>query len=106
MPLRQVRRMDNSEPARVVIWVHGRVHGVGFRWWTRARALELGLVGHARNADGGRVEVLAQGPREQVEALVSLLQEKPSSRLRPGEVTTCVTTWGPPKDGLDSFVEK
>jgi acylphosphatase len=41
-----------------------------------------------------------------VEELVSLLQEKPSSRLRPGEVTTCVTTWGPPKDGLDSFVEK
>ncbi|HEY7720714.1 MAG TPA: acylphosphatase [Pedococcus sp.] len=98
--------MDNNEPARAVIWVHGRVHGVGFRWWTRARALELGLVGHARNAPDGRVEVFAQGPREQVEELISLLEEKPSSKLRPGEVTTCVATWGPPRDGLVGFVEK
>jgi len=72
--------MDSSEPARAVIWVHGRVHGVGFRWWARARALELGLV--------------------------ALLEEKPSTRLRPGEVTDCVTTWGPPRDGLEGFVEK
>jgi acylphosphatase len=98
--------MDNNDPARAVIWVHGRVHGVGFRWWTRARALELGLVGHARNAPDGRVEVFAQGPRERVEELIGLLEEKPSSRLRPGDVTDCVTTWGPPRDGLVSFVEK
>ena len=26
-------------------WVHGYVQGVGFRWWTRSRALELGLTG-------------------------------------------------------------
>src|SRR5699024_414456 len=25
----------------------GNVQGVGFRWWTRSRALELGLAGHA-----------------------------------------------------------
>jgi len=30
---------------RVTIFVRGRVQGVGFRWWTRARALELGLIG-------------------------------------------------------------
>jgi acylphosphatase len=98
--------MDYMEPTRAVIWVHGRVHGVGFRWWTRARALELGLVGYARNAEGGRVEVVAQGPREKVEALINLLEEKPSSHLRPGEVSTCVATWGPPKDELTSFVER
>lgn len=98
--------MDNSEPVRATVWVHGRVHGVGFRWWTRARALELGLVGHARNADGGRVEVLAQGPKDRVEELVAMLEEKPSTRLRPGEVTNCVTTWGPPRADLEGFVEK
>ncbi|HEY7718650.1 MAG TPA: acylphosphatase [Pedococcus sp.] len=98
--------MDYSEPARAVIWVHGRVHGVGFRWWTRARALELGLVGHARNATDGRVEVFAQGPRDRVEELIALIEEKPSTKLRPGDVTTCVTTWGPPRDDLVTFVEK
>ena len=46
---------------RVTAWVTGRVQGVGFRWWTRARALELGLAGWARNLDDGRVEVVAEG---------------------------------------------
>ena len=31
-----------SEAVRLSAWVHGQVQGVGFRWWTRARALELG----------------------------------------------------------------
>lgn len=98
--------MDDNQPARAVIWVHGRVQGVGFRWWARARALELGLVGHARNAGDGRVEVVAQGPSDRVRELVRLLEEKPSQHLRPGDVTTCVASWGPPKDDLDGFWEK
>lgn len=48
-----------SSTARATFFVRGRVQGVGFRWWTRSRALELGLVGHARNMDDGRVEVVA-----------------------------------------------
>ena len=35
-------------------WVHGFVQGVGFRWWTRSQALELGLVGSATNLADGR----------------------------------------------------
>ena len=46
---------------RVTVYVRGDVQGVGFRFWTRARARELGLVGHARNLPDGRVEVVAQG---------------------------------------------
>ena len=54
-----------SDPdVRLTAWVHGRVQGVGFRWWTRCRALELGLTGYAANQADGRVLVVAQGPRE------------------------------------------
>ena len=60
---------------RVTVFVRGHVQGVGFRWWTRARALELGLVGYARNLDDGRVEVLAQGPTEAIDRLVTVLAE-------------------------------
>jgi acylphosphatase len=98
--------MDHYGPARAVSWVHGRVQGVGFRWWIRSRALELGLVGHARNAGDGRVEVVVQGEEVRVRELVALIEERPSSRLRPGEVHTCVTTWGAPREGLADFVEK
>ena len=48
------------------IFVRGRVQGVGFRWWSRARALELGLVGFARNMADGRVEICAHGPLESI----------------------------------------
>ncbi|HEV7173334.1 acylphosphatase [Pedococcus sp.] len=98
--------MDENGSARAVIWVHGRVQGVGFRWWTRARALELGLVGHARNAGDGRVEVVAQGEAGKIRQLMELLEEKPSRHLRPGQVETCATTWGPPREDLRGFIEK
>lgn len=98
--------MNDSENARAVIWVHGRVQGVGFRWWTRARALELGLVGHARNAGDGRVEVLVQGPPASIRQLVALLEEKPTQHLRPGDVQNCVTLWGSPREGIKDFLER
>jgi acylphosphatase len=55
---------------RLTAFVKGRVQGVGFRWWTRARALELGLVGSATNLDDGRVEVVAEGPQEAADRLL------------------------------------
>jgi acylphosphatase len=62
---------------RVTVWVRGQVQGVGFRWWTRARALELGLVGTATNLPDGRVEVVAEGPRAALEALLAVLPAGP-----------------------------
>lgn len=91
---------------RALIFVRGRVQGVGFRWWTRARALELGLVGHARNLPDGRVEVSAQGERAAVEELVGLLEEQPSTRSRPGHVDGVTTQWHAPRDGVTGFAER
>lgn len=91
---------------RTTFFVRGRVQGVGFRWWTRSRALELGLTGFARNMDDGRVEVWAQGPREAIDRLGQLLQETPSSTGRPGHVQAVVAQEGDPRDGLDGFVER
>ena len=80
-------------PARVTAHVKGRVQGVGFRWWTRARALELGLVGSATNHDDGRGEVVAEGPREDCEALLALLR----GGTTPGEVVHVGAQWGEPR---------
>ncbi len=87
-------------------FVRGHVQGVGFRWWTRARALELGLVGHARNVDDGRVEVVAQGPTAAVQRLVELLREQPSTARRPGRVSGVVCQTSPPRDGVVGFAER
>jgi len=57
--------------------VSGRVQGVFFRASTRERALALGLRGHALNLPDGRVEVLAGGDAEAIEALAVWLRHGP-----------------------------
>lgn len=93
--------------SRATVFVRGHVQGVGFRWWTRARALELGLVGHARNTDDGRVEVVAQGSPEAIESLVELLREEPSTTRRPGRVTAVSAPLvSQPRPDVSGFVER
>lgn len=90
----------------MTVFIRGRVQGVGFRWWTRARALELGLVGYARNMPDGRVEVVAQGETAAVDRLVTLLREEPSSADRPGQVSAVVTQRAEARPGLVGFGER
>lgn len=89
-------------PVRMTAWVHGRVQGVGFRWWTRSRALELGLAGHAANLSDGRVEVVAEGSREACEELLAALR----SGSAPGYVRQITERFGEARGGVTGFVER
>lgn len=91
---------------KATFFVRGNVQTVGFRWWTRARAKELGLVGYARNLDDGRVEVCAQGPLDHVETLERLLSERPSHSGRPGRVLGITAQWGGLRSDLTDFTEQ
>ena len=53
------------------------MQGVGFREFTRRHARDLGLSGYVFNARDGCVRVRAEGGREAIEALVSLLEQGP-----------------------------
>lgn len=88
--------------ARLTAWVHGRVQGVGFRWWTRSRALELGLAGYAANQTDGRVLVVAQGARSACEQLLDLLRGGET----PGLVATVVAEFDEPGEPLTGFSER
>lgn len=57
--------------------VCGRVQGVWFRASTRTQALGLGLSGHAINLPDGRVEVVACGNPESLDALAAWLWQGP-----------------------------
>ena len=87
---------------RLSAWVHGHVQGVGFRWWTRSLALELGLVGYASNQADGRVLVVAEGAVDKLEALVDALR----SGATPGVVDLVVESYEPARGGLTGFVER
>jgi len=94
---------NRSDPdVRLTAWVHGWVQGVGFRWWTRSRALALGLTGYAANQEDGRVLVIAQGPREACEKLLQLLQ----GDTTPGQVDNVVADWSSPREKFSGFVER
>lgn len=58
-------------------FVAGEVQGVWFRASTAREATRLGLVGWARNLADGRVEVLAAGSRDALDALDGWLHVGP-----------------------------
>lgn len=91
---------------KATFFVRGSVQGVRFRWWARAKAKELGLVGYARNLADGRVEVCAQGPVADVETMERLLSEQPSTAGRPGRVRGVTAQWGGIRSDLDGFTEQ
>lgn len=69
--------MDEKRHARLQATVHGRVQGVGFRYFVIDTATRLEITGWVRNRLNGTVEVLAEGQRPQLENLSQALQRGP-----------------------------
>jgi len=69
--------MANQELQRLHAIVEGRVQGVGFRYFTQERAVFLGLTGWVRNRWNGTVELVAEGPKADLETLLSAVQRGP-----------------------------
>ena len=92
----------SDQVVRMTAHVHGLVQGVGFRWWTRSRGLELGLVGSATNLADGRVLVVAEGAEPQVHTLLDLLR----SGDTPGRVDLVVERFDAPRGDMQGFVER
>jgi acylphosphatase len=89
-----------NEDVRLTAWVRGRVQGVGFRWWTRATALEIGgLAGYVSNLGDGRVQIVAEGDPERCERLLDRLRGGDT----PGTVEGVTEIRGEPKGGYPGF---
>jgi acylphosphatase len=79
--------------------VEGLVQGVGFRVAVWRQASRLGLSGWATNLADGSVEVVAEGPRDQCDALLAWL----SGDATPGQVKRVTHRWEPASGGLWEF---
>jgi DNA ligase D-like protein (predicted 3'-phosphoesterase) len=78
--------------------VHGRVQGVGFREFTRRRALELGLSGWVRNEEDGTVRVHAEGDQEKLRSLEQFFH------MGPGQARVELVDLSPvPDEGHEQF---
>lgn len=71
--------MESPQPARLHATVHGRVQGVGFRFFTMQSAWNLEITGWVRNRFDGTVEVIAEGNRPALESLLSDIKKGPTS---------------------------
>lgn len=57
--------------------IHGRVQGVGFRYWARTQAISLSLTGYVRNLTDGTVEALFIGEAQDVMRMLTYCEEGP-----------------------------
>lgn len=58
--------------------VHGRVQGVGYRYFVRREAESLGVTGFAKNLPDGRVEVVGEGPDDVLAEFEARLRQGPA----------------------------
>jgi acylphosphatase len=61
--------------------VHGRVQGIGFRYFVRREAQALELAGWVRNEPDGTVTGEAGGDFSRLEAFRELLEQAPGARI-------------------------
>ena len=89
--------MGSSEPqpaaavCRTVLF-RGNVQGVGFRYTTYHVARGFRVTGYVRNLADGRVELVAEGARDQVDSFVLAVQEEMGSLIGDMEVSESPAT--------------
>lgn len=90
-----------SEKRRLFATIEGRVQGVGFRWFVMdtVRQKYPEIVGWVKNMPDGQVEVIAEGPEKDVDALLNHLKRGP----RGARVDRVVVKWTDPRGGMLGF---
>lgn len=67
------RAMANR--ARMQIFYSGRVQGVGFRYTAKSIAIGFEVTGAVRNLPDGRVELVAEGAKDELQAFSQAINE-------------------------------
>ena len=66
----------------------GRVQGVGFRYTVKNIAMRFNVSGYVRNLPDGRVELVMEGPADEVEQMAQSVQDRMTDYIRHVEITT------------------
>ena len=80
---------------RVTVYYNGHVQGVGFRYSVKALTAGFEVMGTVRNLLDGRVELVAEGDREELVAFLEAIRDSEvSSFIRDEKVTWTDATGG------------
>jgi len=85
---------------RLTVLFSGRVQGVGFRVTVRQLACGYDVTGTVRNLADGRVELIAEGQRAELEAFLTGIDESDLS----GYIAKKHETWSKAQGNLRGFV--
>lgn len=88
-----------QQGARAHLFINGRVQGVFYRAFTRDIALHLGLKGWVRNLPDGRVEIVFEGIRNDVEQAIKRCLAGPHGAV----VSGIDTEWEPYQGNFKDF---
>src|ERR1041385_3431879 len=102
------RRRTSPEPKtggcmnsrkRLHVLYSGRVQGVGFRYTAKTVATGFEVTGIVRNLADGRVELIAEGLKDELEGFQQAIRESGLGRLIAREEAT----WGDAKNEFRGF---
>ena len=66
---------------RVTVFYSGRVQGVGFRYTVKTQVTGFEVTGAVRNLEDGRVELIAEGVRAELEGLLEAIRQSEVGRF-------------------------
>jgi acylphosphatase len=69
--------MSEPETTRIQARIHGRVQGVGYRYFVKECADRTNLYGWVRNRFDGTVELIAEGDKSDLLYFINLLYKGP-----------------------------
>jgi acylphosphatase len=84
---------------RAQLLITGRVQGVGYRYSAVIRANQHGVAGWVRNTREGHVEIMAEGPADDLEGFIEWCRRGPSAAW----VQDVHVDWQPPTGEFSSF---
>ena len=87
------------ERSRLQVYYSGRVQGVGFRYAVKMTARGFEVTGTIRNLSDGRVELIAEGTRAELEAFLLGIRESDIG----GFIRQETASWTAASGGLRGF---
>jgi acylphosphatase len=70
-----VLKQISTAHCRMTVLYSGHVQGVGFRYTAKTAAAGFEVTGTVRNLPDGRVELIAEGPREELDAFRAAIRD-------------------------------
>jgi acylphosphatase len=84
--------VSESRPIRREVHYSGHVQGVGFRWTACSIARGFAVTGLVRNLPDGRVQLVAEGEREEVDRFLAAIADSMAGNIRHAETVVSPAT--------------